>query len=290
MQVRAIALLLACSILVACGGNVSTTKDDRLSIVTTISTLNSFVEAVGGKRVRVQNLVPIGASAETYQPTPQDVATVADARILVENGAGLEIWLDKTLRSAASHDLRIVVCTDGLPIKNNNPHLWMDPQLATRYVLKIRDALMSVDPANAEEYRANATHYNAQLDDLTATIGRRIGRLPAERRKMIVFHNAWQYYNDRFGIETLGIIESSPGQEPNPQALAKLIDLAKAEHLRAVFSEPEYSPKLVKQLAHNANISIVEDLYDDSLGTDPRVSTYIKMLTYDTNVILKAMR
>src|SRR5215469_9417002 len=93
------------------------------------------------------------ASPETFQPAPQDVAMVADAKVLVENGAGLETWLDRLLRDAASRDLRVVVGADGLPVKNNNPHLWMDPVLAKQYVAKIRNALVATDPAHADAYR-----------------------------------------------------------------------------------------------------------------------------------------
>ncbi|MBV8154820.1 MAG: zinc ABC transporter substrate-binding protein [Candidatus Eremiobacteraeota bacterium] len=107
---------------------------------------------------------------------------------------------------------------------------------------------------------------------------------------MIVFHNAWQYYNDRFGITSLGFIEANPGQDPNPQQVAQLIGLARAHQVRAIFSEPEYSAKIARQIASNANIKVVDNLYDDSIGTDPRVSTYIGMLNYDTDVIVRALR
>jgi len=288
--------LIACAllaVLAACGGHTSpssTSAHKKVAVVTTISTFNSFVEAVGGSHVTVQSLVPVGGSPETYQPTPQNVATLAQANILVENGAGLEAWLDRTVRNAGSPDLRIVVGADGLPVKNNNPHLWMDPQLAKRYVLKIRDALIVTDPLHGNDYRMNALRYNHQLDQLSKKIARDIDRIPPKQRVMIVFHNAWQYYNDRFGITTLGFIEPSPGQEPNPQSIANLVDLAKQHHVRAIFGEPEYSPKLAEQIARSAGITIVDNLYDDSVGTDPRVSDYISMLTYDTNEIVKAMQ
>jgi zinc transport system substrate-binding protein len=106
---------------------------------------------------------------------------------------------------------------------------------------------------------------------------------------MIVFHNAWQYYDDRFGLRTIGVLELSPGQEPNPQYISQLITLAKANHVRAVFAEPEYSPKLVDALAESAGISTVENLYDDSLGMNPRVGTYEDMLRYDTATIVHAL-
>ena len=96
---------------------------NKIAVVTTISVLNSFVVGVGGDRVSVTSIVPVGASPETFQPTPQDVATVTQAQLLVENGAGLETWLDRLLANAQSPHLHVVACADGLPIKNKNPHL-----------------------------------------------------------------------------------------------------------------------------------------------------------------------
>jgi ABC-type Zn uptake system ZnuABC Zn-binding protein ZnuA len=267
-----------------------TASPGKVRVATTISTLNSFVQGVGGEYVSVKNIVPVGASPETFQPAPQDVATVADANVLVENGVGLEAWLDRLLRDAGSRKPRVVICTDGLPVKKLNPHLWMDPAFAMHYVRRIRDVLIAVDPPHADAYRRNAAAYTGRLQELTRHIRGRIATIPPGRRYMIVFHNAWQYYNDRFGIATLGFVERNPGQEPNPQQIAQLIDLAKAHHLRAIFSEPEYSPKILYAIAGGAGIKVVENLYDDSVGTDPRVANYVAMLTYDTDAIVQALK
>src|SRR5579863_10666693 len=142
-------------------------QQGKIRVATTISTLNSFVQGVGGEYVSVKNIVPIGASPETFAPAPQDVAAVADADILVENGAGLETWLDRLLRDAGSRSVRVVVCADGLPVKNLNPHVWMDPVYAREYVRKIRDALIAVDPSHADAYRRNAASYDGRLVQLT---------------------------------------------------------------------------------------------------------------------------
>jgi manganese/iron transport system substrate-binding protein len=287
----AVALVLAFA---ACTQKVTAHFDNpsggKIAVVTTISTLNSFVEGVGGNLVTVQSIVPIGASPETYQPTPQDIATLSQAQLLVENGAGLETWLAKMLTNVGSSDMKTVVCADGLPIKGLNPHLWMDPVLAQQYVLKIRDGLIAVDPSHTKEYTANAESYNLKLSLLTKEIQAQVHTIPPSHRYMIVFHNAWQYYNDRFGITTLGIVEMNPGQEPNPQQIAAIIDLAKAHGVHAVFSEPEYSPKILQSIAQGAGVSIVEDLYDDSIGTNPHVANYIAMLHYDTDVIVSALK
>jgi ABC-type Zn uptake system ZnuABC Zn-binding protein ZnuA len=290
MRLKSAFALIFIAALAACANPSPPKADTRIAVLTTISTLNSFVEAVGGNRVRVDNLVPVGVSPENYQPTPQDVARVSDAQILVENGAGLETWLGRTLANASSPNLRTVVGSDGLPIKIGNPHLWMDPVYAKTYVTKIRDALISVDPKHGYFYTLNARRYLTKLDVLTKYIRKQIATIPPQRRTMIVFHNAWAYYNERFGIRTVGVIETNPGQDPNPQQIAHLIDLAKTYDVRAVFAEPEYSPKLAQALAQSAGIKVVANLYDDSIGQDPRVRDYVSMLRYDTDTIVKALQ
>ena len=263
---------------------------DTVNIVTTFSTLNSFVEGVGGKYVTVNNLVPVGASPETYQPTPQDIAKLADAQLLVENGTGIEVWLQHTIANAGNAKLRTITLSDGLKHIDHNPHLWMDPVLARAYVGKIRDALIAIDPANKVAYERNASAYDAQLAALQRDIAKQIATIPAQQRTMIVFHNAWQYYNERFGIRTVGVIELAPGQEPNPSYIGTLVDLARKYHVRAVFSEPEYSPKIAQTLAKSAGIRTVSDLYDDSISNNPKVHDYISMLHYDTNEIVQALK
>ena len=281
--------LLALTLLTACSAPASSGSGGPIRVVTTISTFNSFVAAVGGTHVRVDSLVPVGASPEEYQPTPTDIGRLRDAQILIENGMGLEAWLGRTIENAKNPQLRIVVATDGLPKKGNNPHLWMDPELARGYVRAIRDALSAQDPANAATFAKNAAAYELRLGALQRAIATRIATIPPASRTMIVFHNAWQYYDDRFGLRTVGVVELSPGQEPNPQYLADLVKVARANHVRAVFAEPEYSPKLVRALAESAGIGTIDNLYDDSIGGNAQVRDYDSMLRYDTGVIVKAL-
>ncbi len=289
MQVKYIAAILIAA-LSACASPSIATRNGRIPVVTTFSTLNSFVEAVGGQYVTVHNLVPIGASPETYQPTPQDIATLANARLLVENGTGIEVWLQHTIATAGNKDLRILILSDGLQHIDHNPHLWMDPVLARAYVAKVARALSLMDPAHAAAYQQNARAYEQKLVSLQDEIAKAIAAIPPQRRTMIVFHNAWQYYNDRFGIRTVGVIEVSPGQEPNPSYIGNLVDIARKYNVHAVFSEPEYSPKIAQTLAKSAGIRTVSDLYDDSIANNSRVHDYISMLRYDTGVIVRALK
>jgi ABC-type Zn uptake system ZnuABC Zn-binding protein ZnuA len=302
VPVRFVAAFVAALMLAGCKASTSTAVvryahhdsgahyGKRINVVTTFSTLNSFVEGVGGDRVRVQNLVPVGASPEDYQPAPQDIATLSAADLVVQNGSGIEAWLQNTIQNASNPHVDMLVLSDGLPHIDHNPHLWMDPKLAQTYVGKIRDTLSTMDPGHKAEYTRNAQGYDAKLRALQSSIARQIAEIPPQRRAMIIFHNAFDYYNRRFGIRTVGVIELSPGQDPNPPYIAHLVDLARKNHVDAVFSEPEYSPKLAQTLAKSAGIQVVTNLYDDSIGNDPRVHDYISMLRYDTAVITQALK
>lgn len=274
----------------ACSTPNASSGDGKLLVVTTMSTLASLVESAGGDRTHVVNLVPVGASPEDYQPTPHDIETLRNAKVLVENGAGIEAWLARTIDSAKNPNLKIVVCTDGMPVKNGNPHLWMNPKYAAMYVEKIASALSQADPAGARTYWRNAAAEKRRLNALDKWIASRIATIPVSHRSMVVFHNAWLYYNARYGIKTVGAIELSPGQEPSPQYIGGLIALAKANHVRAVFAEPEYSQKLAKSLAGDAGITVVSNLYDDSLSASGEVHDYESMLRYDTEAIVAALK
>jgi ABC-type Zn uptake system ZnuABC Zn-binding protein ZnuA len=254
----------------------------------TISTLASLAAGVTG--APVPSLVPVGVSPEDYQPAPRDIERLHAARVLVENGAGLESWLDATIRNAANAQLVRVVCTAGLPVRAGNPHLWMDPVFARAYVAKIRDGLAASDPEHAASYRGNAAAYDAKLVALEQRTRRKLAALPPDHRTLIAFHNALDYYAARFGLQIVGAIEPTAGAEPNPSHIADLVRLARRYHVRAVFAEHEFSPKLARALAQEAHIAIVSFLYDDSVGTDPRVADYIGMIDYDTDTIVAALR
>ena len=288
MPFRRSAVLLAL-VLGACSHDTAR-PPGPLRIVASTPTLASLARGAAGAGPSIVSLVPVGASPEDYQPVPQDIVALREADVLVENGANLEGWLDATIRNAGNPWLRIVVCADGLPVVNGNPHLWMDPVYARAYVTKIRDALVAADPAQAAAYRATAAAYDRQLVALTGRIRVKIATIPPPRRAMIVFHDAFDYYARRFGLRIVGAIEPVAGAEPNPEHIAEIIRTARAIQVPAVFAEHEYSDKLAESLAASLGGVKIAFLYDDSLGAAPDVQTYIGMLDVDTDTIVQSLR
>jgi len=269
----------------------------RVQVAATISTIAALVQAVGGDKADVVSIVPVGASPETYDPAPHDLVALANAQLIVKNGAGLELWLDKILNNVAKPGTKVIVLSDGMPVEGakaagepGNPHLWLNVAYAQAYVHKIAAALRDVDPANAPYYRANERREIARLGELDTWIRGRIAIIPAANRTMLTFHDAWYYFDERYGLRDVGAIEPSPGQEPSAAYLSALIAQARANHVRAVFAEPQFSPKLAQALAASAGIKTVSDLYDDTLGTTPQLQTYEGMMQYDVDTIVQALR
>ena len=297
LPLKSVAIAIIAASMAGCGAHGAPApvgaSTGKMVAVCTISTLCSLVASVAGDAAVVRGIVPVGASPETYEPTPSDVVALSHARLLFENGLGLEAWMSKVLAAAGAADLTTVALSDSIPAAykaSGNPHLWMDPTFAVEYVKAIQTALVAADPANAKAYRANAWREVSRLTLLDRWIGGRIATIPKDRRAMICFHDAWYYFDRRYGIKNVGAIEPSPGQEPSPGYFAHLIELAKTNHVRAIFGEPQYSPKLAAALQTGAGIKVLDNLYDDTLGTGPALATYEEMMRYDVGVIVSALR
>src|ERR1700744_8553 len=102
-------------------------------VLATTPLLASLASDVGRGRADVTSLLPVGASPETYQPAPTDIVRAHNAGLIIENGAGLEAWLDPPRRSGATH-VPVINCSAGLTVVAANPHLWLDPDFARHYV------------------------------------------------------------------------------------------------------------------------------------------------------------
>ena len=267
------------------------TSTGAIQVVATTSVLAALVKAVGGSRVEVRALVPTGGSPENYEPTPRDLIAVSQAKLLVENGAGLELWLQKLLRASTASGAHAVVLSKAVASDAPaNPHFWLDPLYAQAYVKKIAEALTQADPAGRSQYAAGADAEIARLIALDRWTRQQIATIPPANRTMISFHDAWFYFDRRYGIRDLGVIERSAGQEPSAGDFAKLVALAKANHVRAIFGEPQFSPRLADQLARSAGVRIVANLYDDTLGESPALSTYEGIMRYNVATIVGALR
>jgi ABC-type Zn uptake system ZnuABC Zn-binding protein ZnuA len=292
-SLRTIFSLLALAAITSCtaaNDPGSTPHAKTLQVVATSSVLASIVSSIGGDHVLVNSLVPTGASAETYEPTPHDIGLLQDARLLVENGAGYETWISKVISSAANSHLHTTVLSLGVVIIDDNPHLWMDPARGEVYARRIRNALVMADPSHAKYYVKNYSAYDRSLILLQRKIAKAVHTIPKNRRVLLLAHDSLPYYAHRFGFRILGVVETAPGREPSAAHLAALVRSGQAHHVHAVFGEAGESPRLAHALADALPGGNVVTLYVDSLAPDEGISDYRDLLWYDTEQIVNALK
>lgn len=293
----AAALMLV--LVVACGQPAGTSPAGSagvaLRVVTTTTIFADIVANVGGARVSAVSIIPPGVGPEDFEPEPADAIKLANADLIVSNGVGLDDFLDDLLQSGTGGDTPQLVLGDGIPTIDvdgePNPHFWLDPTLVKQYYLpKIVERLTALDAAGAADYQANAQAYAAALDELDAELKSMVEQVPAARRQLVTFHDAFPYLARHYGFELVGVILANVGQEPTAAELAELVERVREAHVPAVFSEAQFSPELAQTLAEEAGVErVVTTLYNDALGPPP-ADTYIGLLRYDIEQIVSALK
>jgi ABC-type Zn uptake system ZnuABC Zn-binding protein ZnuA len=298
LLVLGLALVLSAA---ACGRSDGATGPSpapgALRVVATTTVFADLVREVGGVHVSVESLVPKGGEVHTFDPTPADVLRVSQAQLIVANGLGLDDWLTGLAGDAGggapivrlAEDLPgVTYLAGGEPGSAANPHLWLNVGYASKYVDRIEAALAAAAPADAAAFRASADTYRATLATLDADIRDRLGALPTGRRVVVSFHDAFPYFAAAYGLDIVGSIVDSPGQDPSAGALADLIERIRASGARAIFAEAQFSPKLAETIAGETGATIVTDLYTDTVG-DPPADTYVGLMRADLERVLAAL-
>ncbi len=281
-----------------------------VTVVTTNSVIADWVGQVGGDRVDVFTLLPVGSDPHTFQPGARDVTRVADADVVFSVGLNLEgTWLVDLITNAASSPDTIVPLGEIVgPLKLDgrqdedglqggqgpfDPHFWFDPIRVQRAVSDIAARLSLLDPKGEETYAANAGSYSRELDDLHAWTLEQVAQVPPERRRLVTSHDSLGYFAQRYGFDVVGTIIPGVTTELDPSAaeLAKLSDAIRAHQVPAIFTETNMSDRLARSLAEEAGVQVIRALYIGSLdepGTG--ADTYTNMIRTNTGIIVDALK
>jgi zinc transport system substrate-binding protein len=276
----------------ACGAQPQAPlSDDDLLVVASILPLADFARQVGGERIQVETLVPASASPHTYELTPAQLKAISRASLLVLNGVGLEYWADDIVSAANNPDLVTVNTSEGLIIiasdedgTGGNPHVWLSPLNAVHQVEMIRDALILADPTGRSEYITNAERYIGELRSLDQEIRQAVSTFSS--REFIAFHAAWMYFAHDYGLKQAAVIETTPGKEPSPAEIAKIVNTSRAIGAKAIFAEPQFSSKAAEVIAEESGAQV---LFLNPLGIPPEYR-YIELMCYNLDEIGKALK
>lgn len=269
----------------------------RFKVVTTFTIIADMARNVAGDRAVVESITKPGAEIHDYQPTPGDLIRAQDAQLILWNGLNLERWFEKFFRRLknvpgveVSAGISPIPIGDGPYRGKPNPHAWMSPSAAQRYVDNIRDALAKHDPANADAYRTNAERYKQQIEAIAGPLKARLAALPESRRWLATSEGAFSYLARDAGLKELYLWPINADQQGSPQQVRKVIDTVRKEHVPAIFSESTVSAAPARQVARETGIRYGGVLYVDSLSAkDGEVPTYLDLLRKTTDTIIAGL-
>lgn len=305
-----VACLLALLIVLPAARFNATAQDaEPLRVVATFSIVGDVVANVAGDAVELSVIVGPDGDAHTFEPSPEQIADLADADLIFENGLGFETWLDDMYEASGSGAIRVPLA-NGLELLEisgdehddeaadhdhgeHDPHVWQDVSNVIAEVAVVREALIAADPANADSHAANAAAYSAQLQALDASIRAMVETVPIEQRVLITSHDALGYFARAYGFAIAGSAFGSVSTEagdPSAGEIADLIELIEASGAPAIFVENVENGDLMEQIARDAGVTLAPTLYTDALGeAESDGATYIAMMTYNATTIVTAL-
>lgn len=270
---------------------------DKPKVVTTFTVIADMAENVAGEHAEVVSITKPGAEIHGYAPTPRDILNARDGDIILSNGLNLERWFEKFLQNLG--DVPNVVVSEGIdPIDiaggeydgKPNPHAWMSPDSAEIYVMNIRDALIEIDPDNAEAYTENARAYADEIAARLQPMRAMLADVPEEKRWLVTSEGAFSYLARDLDLRELYLWPVNADQQGTPQQIRHVIDTMKENDIHVIFSESTVSDKPARQIARETGADYGGVLYVDSLSEpDGPVPTYLDLLSVTTETVAKGL-
>ena len=267
--------LILLVMLVFSGCSKEKVDTSKLNIVTSFYPMYLATANIvdGIEEVELRNLTATATGClHDYQLTTANMITLSTADIFIINGGGMETFLNKVIDNYQS--LRIINASEGVleaheEIENEkkhdhdlqgehehgeNAHIWVSISLYIKEVENIRNALMQIDAKNAKKYQENAEVYIQELKELKEKMHEALDKV--ENKKIVTFHEAFEFFAEEFDLEIVSVIEREPGTYPSAREVANIIELIREKDVRAIFVEPQYSRSAADTIARETGVPV----------------------------------
>ncbi len=286
-------------------------KESRVQVVATFFPLADFARSVGGSNVDVIQTTPDGVEVHEYEPSPQDVATLLSADVVLVNGGGVDAWAEALIPDAEAAGVTVVRMSDVVPFLERaeeqeeddhegeqnihgheegiDPHAWLDLARAQEMVRAIGEALIVQDAEHADEYTSNTSAFRVSLAELDQHFQATLAT--CQSRTIFAAHDAFSYWGLRYNIDVHAVSGIAPEAEPSVQDLANMIREAKAFHVTTIFFESPASAALATTIADEIGAAV--DVLNPLEGRTPEHiasgATYLTIMQENLNALSKAL-
>jgi zinc transport system substrate-binding protein len=278
-----IILLITTSIIYYINSQKNSEKlnDGKIGVGVSIGPEVEFVKAVGGDKVDVTLMMPPSADPHSYEPLPNQLSQVSNAKMYAEIGTSLEFetnYMDNI--KAANPNMLIVNTSKGINLIPNSaeseantvdPHVWVDPKNAEIMVNNIYDGLVEVDPGDKEYFTKNRDNYIQQIKELDSNTTKLLKSKNGSY--ILIYHPSFGYYAKDYNMTQIGAMIND--EEPSPQRIAMMIDIAKKYNIKTLYSEPQYNLNFMESIASQAGARVVtvNDLDENYLENMAKIAT-----------------
>jgi zinc/manganese transport system substrate-binding protein len=295
--------LVSLPLIAAALSGCTATGSDRSGIVVTTNILGDLTRNVVGDQAEVTVLMAAGADPHSFGVSAQQAASLEQAALLIHNGLGLEEGVLSHVEAAVAAgvpDLAVGEHVDPIDYTADesagqpDPHFWTDPVRVSEAVAIIADHVIEHVPGvDAEQIRANAEAYRAQVDDLHGTTTELFSRIPEEHRKLVTNHHVFGYLAQRYDFEVIGAVIPSGTTLASPSGsdLKDLADAVAASGVPVVFADSSQPERLIEAMAEETGLDIaIVPLFTESL-TEPGqgAGTYLEMASSNAAAIAEGL-
>jgi len=289
-------LMLSVFLVVGCSNNTPV-ESGKLKVVASFYPMYDFTKNVGGDRIEVRSLIPTGVEPHEYEPTPQDIKDLNSANILVLNGVIESSWAPQLLEGINNKNLIVVDTSKDIQLvgsmdadePGNDPHIWLDPVLAKKQVIAIRDALIQADPEGKEYYEKNAQDYISKLDTLDSEF--RSTFETCQKKDVLITHATLAYFCKEYGCNQIPVEGVNAEGDPSPAVLAEIIKQAKEKNITTVFVENLMNPKSAKTIAEeiNGKAVVFNSVHGLTSEEEAKGENYLSQMQENVNIIKESL-
>jgi ABC-type Zn uptake system ZnuABC Zn-binding protein ZnuA len=301
---KRLSLFLALS-LALCG---SAFAQQKLNVVTTTADLASITQEVGGDRVDVNSIAKGYQDPHFVEPKPSFLLLLRKADLLEVVGLDLEVgWLPPLLDQSRNTKIRpggagYLDVSSGVEILDRptgnvnrsmgdvhamgNPHYWIDPANAVRIAIQISKKLSALRPNDAPYFAARLETFKKRMNEANKKWTAMLA--PYRGAKIVTYHNSWPNFTRRYGLNVVGFVEPKPGVPPSPSHTFELINLIKAQKVKAILVEPYFDLKTPKSIAERTGANLL--VMYPSVGARPELDDYFKLFDRNITELVKALR
>lgn len=283
-------------------GGSDTVEASRPLVVATSSIVADFVGQVAGANVRVETLVPNGFDTHTYEPKPSELALLSEAALIVFADTSLNANITGIVRLSGAEDRILDLNATALDpddyvypedggAASANPHTWTSPALAAKWVTPLAERIVELAPDAVDEIDANAAQFRDELAALDTEIRDTLAAVPADRRKLVVYHDAWEYFGREYGLTVIGAIQAVNFAEPSAQKLAEMAAQIRSEGVDVFFGSEVFPSGVLEALETESGAQYIPDLADDRLPGRPGDGnhTYTALMRANLTLLMQGL-